>query len=65
MARQERKEKPAVSKAEEATPPPMPTEAEKAEKLKADTDTLLDEIDEILANNAAEFVESYVQAGGE
>lgn len=35
------------------------------EKLKADTDSLLDEIDEILEENAEEFVKGYVQRGGE
>jgi ubiquitin-like protein Pup len=39
--------------------------AERAEKLKADLDGLLDEIDEVLEDNAEEFVRSYVQKGGE
>ena len=36
-----------------------------AENLKADLDNLLDEIDSILETNAGEFVNSYVQKGGE
>lgn len=36
-----------------------------AENLKADLDNLLDEIDSILETNAEEFVNSYVQKGGE
>jgi len=36
-----------------------------AENLKADIDNLLDEIDSILETNAEEFVNSYVQKGGE
>jgi len=36
-----------------------------AENLKADLDDLLDEIDSILETNAEEFVNSYVQKGGE
>ncbi|MFM8522708.1 MAG: ubiquitin-like protein Pup [Acidimicrobiaceae bacterium] len=34
------------------------------EKLKADLDDLLDEIDEVLETNAEDFVKSYVQKGG-
>lgn len=30
-----------------------------------DTDSLLDEIDDLLENNAEEFVRSYVQKGGQ
>lgn len=33
--------------------------------LKADIDELLDEIDEILEDNAADFVRNYIQKGGE
>lgn len=39
--------------------------AKQGEKLKADLDDLLDEIDEVLETNAEEFVKSYVQKGGE
>jgi prokaryotic ubiquitin-like protein Pup len=35
------------------------------EKIKAELDDLLDEIDEVLETNAEEFVKSYVQKGGE
>ncbi len=35
------------------------------EKLKADLDDLLDEIDELLETNAEDFVKSYVQKGGQ
>ena len=35
------------------------------EKLKAELDDLLDEIDEVLEDNAEEFVRNYVQKGGE
>lgn len=35
------------------------------EKLKADIDDLLDEIDEVLESNAEEFVKNYVQKGGQ
>ena len=38
---------------------------ERSEKLKAELDDLLDEIDEVLESNAEDFVKSYVQKGGE
>jgi ubiquitin-like protein Pup len=39
--------------------------SETAAKLKNDLDDLLDEIDEVLEDNAEEFVKNYVQKGGE
>lgn len=36
-----------------------------SEKLKAELDDLLDEIDEVLEENAEDFVKSYIQKGGE
>ncbi|MEO6987161.1 MAG: ubiquitin-like protein Pup [Aquihabitans sp.] len=42
---------------------PAPTET--GEKLKADIDDLLDEIDDVLETNAEDFVRSYVQKGGQ
>lgn len=38
---------------------------ERHEKLGGDVDSILDEIDEVLEENAEEFVRSYVQKGGE
>jgi prokaryotic ubiquitin-like protein Pup len=38
---------------------------ERREKLTDDVDAILDEIDEVLEENAEEFVRSYVQKGGE
>jgi ubiquitin-like protein Pup len=38
---------------------------ERREKLAAETDDLLDEIDDVLESNAEDFVRSYVQKGGE
>jgi prokaryotic ubiquitin-like protein Pup len=35
------------------------------DKIKAELDDLLDEIDEVLETNAEEFVKSYVQKGGQ
>ncbi len=35
------------------------------DRIKAELDDLLDEIDEVLETNAEDFVKSYVQKGGE
>jgi ubiquitin-like protein Pup len=43
----------------------VPATSHKGEKLKAELDDLLDEIDEVLEDNAEEFVRNYVQKGGE
>ena len=42
-----------------------PAVTESGEKLKAELDDLLDEIDEVLETNAEDFVKSYVQKGGQ
>ena len=39
--------------------------AKKGEDLKEEMDSLIDEIDEVLEENAEEFVKNYVQRGGE
>ena len=41
-----------------------PEVSKKGKKIKEDLDKLLDEIDDILEENAEEFVKSYVQRGG-
>lgn len=38
---------------------------ERREQLEDGTESLLDEIDDVLEENAAEFVRSYVQKGGQ
>ena len=40
-----------------------PATSEQGEKIKAELDDLLDEIDEVLESSAEEFVKSYVQKG--
>ena len=55
---------PAPAREEEAVEE-APVTSETGEKLKADIDDLLDEIDEVLESNAEDFVRSYVQKGGE
>ena len=39
--------------------------AQKGKELKEEMDALVDEIDEVLEENAEEFVKNYVQRGGE
>lgn len=64
MAERIQKQKPAPSRSDEiaddVTAPP-----EQGEKLKAELDDLLDEIDEVLEANAEDFVKSYIQKGGQ
>ena len=38
---------------------------ERQEKLTEDVDALLDEIDDVLEENAEEFIKGYVQKGGQ
>ena len=45
--------------------PEVNVDTSKGEQLKADLDDLLDEIDEVLEENAEEFVRNYFQKGGE
>ena len=44
---------------------PAENVAERHEKLSEDVDALLDEIDDVLEENAEDFVRGYVQKGGE
>ncbi len=64
MAEREQKKKPAPQKQDEVVEEAPPA-SETGEKIKAELDDLLDEIDEVLEVNAEEFVKSYVQKGGE
>jgi ubiquitin-like protein Pup len=64
MAEREQKRKPTPAKADEVVEE-TPGVSEKGEKIKAELDDLLDEIDEVLEENAEDFVRSYVQKGGE
>jgi prokaryotic ubiquitin-like protein Pup len=51
--------------AEETEPRSAEDVQERHEKLSDDVDAILDEIDEVLEENAEEFVRSYVQKGGQ
>jgi ubiquitin-like protein Pup len=65
MAEREQIKKQAPARGEESTVEEVPATNKKGEELKAELDDLLDEIDEVLEENAEEFVRSYVQKGGE
>jgi ubiquitin-like protein Pup len=52
-----------AKKTEEASTAPVT--AETHQELKDSMDAVLDEIDSLLEENAQEFVESYVQRGGQ
>jgi prokaryotic ubiquitin-like protein Pup len=64
MADRVQKQKPAPERTDEVVDE-APATSERGEKLKAELDDLLDEIDEVLETNAEDFVKSYVQKGGE
>jgi prokaryotic ubiquitin-like protein Pup len=53
------------SEVEETEAQSAPDVQERQEKLTDDVDAILDEIDEVLEENAEEFVRSYVQKGGQ
>jgi prokaryotic ubiquitin-like protein Pup len=65
MAERELKRKPQTAPREETVPEETEAPSGQGEKLKAELDDLLDEIDEVLEENAEEFVRNYVQKGGE
>jgi ubiquitin-like protein Pup len=70
MAEQEQKKKaPArestTTQTEADVAEAAPATSERGEKIKAELDDLLDEIDEVLEDNAEEFVRNYVQKGGQ
>ncbi len=64
MAEREHKRKQAGNRSEEVVEE-LPSSTHQGDKLKAELDELLDEIDEVLEDNAEEFVRSYIQKGGE
>ena len=63
MAEREQRRKSTTPETEEVEE--IPSGSETGEKLKADMDELLDEIDEVLETNAEDFVKSDIQKGGQ
>ncbi|HXQ19853.1 MAG TPA: ubiquitin-like protein Pup [Acidimicrobiales bacterium] len=65
MAEREQKRRSTPERTKTETVEEAPASTERAEKLKAELDDILDEIDEVLEDNAEEFVRNYVQKGGQ
>ena len=65
MAERSHKQRTAPERTEEVVEEAAPASSESGEKLKAELDDLLDEIDGVLESNAEDFVKSYVQKGGQ
>ena len=65
MSEQERKQKRAETPPSTEGGKGAGAIAAKGKKLKDEMDRLVDEIDDVLEENAEEFVKSYVQRGGE
>jgi ubiquitin-like protein Pup len=65
MAERTQKSKGTTGRESETQADDTPAVTETGEKLKAELDDLLDEIDEVLETNAEDFVKSYVQKGGQ
>lgn len=65
MAERTQKPKPTTSRDTNDVAEAAPAVTEAGDKLKAELDDLLDEIDDVLETNAEEFVRSYVQKGGQ
>jgi prokaryotic ubiquitin-like protein Pup len=65
MAGQEQIKKQTPQRTTDEVVSEAPVSTKQGDKLKAELDDLLDEIDEVLEVNAEEFVKSYVQKGGE
>jgi len=65
MAEREMKRKSTPARQEEEVVEETPATSDHGEKIKAELDDLLDEIDGVLEANAEEFVKGYVQKGGQ
>ena len=65
MPEQEQKKKTTKERSTETVEEAAAAPTERGDRLKADLDDLLDEIDEVLEDNAEEFVRNYVQKGGQ
>lgn len=65
MSEREQKRRQAPTRETEAVEDAAPPSSKQGEKIKAELDELLDEIDEVLEVNAEDFVKAYVQKGGQ
>ncbi|OLT46713.1 ubiquitin-like protein Pup [Saccharomonospora sp. CUA-673] len=62
---QEKIEKHGGGDSEDEADGAAPAGQERREQMGEDVDTILDEIDDVLEENAEDFVRAYVQKGGE
>ena len=67
MSQEKRRDqsKKSTARKDEAGAAANPDVVERGKKTKEDIDKLLDKIDEVLEENAEEFVKNYVQKGGQ
>jgi ubiquitin-like protein Pup len=65
MAEREQKQRSTSREEETVEVDDAPASSESGDKLKAELDDLLDEIDGVLETNAEDFVKSYIQKGGQ
>jgi ubiquitin-like protein Pup len=66
MAERTKKQRTAPARSNEAErEAPTVADTGSTDRLKAELDDLLDEIDEVLETNAEDFVKNYVQKGGQ
>ena len=65
MAEREQIKKPAQKRDDAEEIEEAPATSERGEKIKAELDDLLDEIDDVLETNAEDFVKSFIQKGGQ
>ncbi|MGH9155159.1 MAG: ubiquitin-like protein Pup [Acidimicrobiales bacterium] len=65
MAEREQKKRQPTTREVEEVDDTTPAGSKQGDKIKAELDELLDEIDEVLEVNAEDFVRSYVQKGGQ
>ena len=65
MPEREQKKKQTTTRTDEAVEEAVPAGSAQGDKIKAELDELLDEIDEVLETNAEDFVRSYIQKGGQ
>jgi ubiquitin-like protein Pup len=64
MQEQEHVRRTTTDRTDASVDQPAPS-TEAGDRLKAELDDLLDEIDEVLETNAEDFVRSFVQKGGQ
>ena len=65
MAEQEQTRRTTTSTTESQDVDAPPADRDSSEQLKAELDDILDQIDQVLEENAEDFVRNYVQKGGE